>query len=478
MAIDGVSSQSSTQTAQSSGSSSTASSEGGGGFAGLLGLLGASDAGQASGPLSGQAADLVSGGTPKDPQKNVQKKHDAPWLAKTKPDSEPDDAAVATPQASDKTLTEGKDRSASGADGVSGLSTVPALPIDLAQQMALMGGSATALAAAAQPKTGDSALIATASANPELKTETAAAARNLSRLHAQSAQLSSATDAAAAGAGPGASGLARRPNAPAAGADAQSDPSSLQGAGASTDASAPASTLSLNAVTQDAAAGRKAELKAQDTGATPLSPQVQDSFKHLLGTEQVLGKGSGSEKKTATVAEAGSSAPAGVGTGVAGPSTQAVNASGELAGGNANGGGRSTEESVAEQVSYWIHQKRQGAELTLDGGNGQSVGVSISMMGNEAHVAFHTSQAQTREMISSALPELRNLLQGEGVVLAGVTVGDSGNPSAGSGGRGQGGAEPRAARVSSLGAGASSGGSPVMSAPQAVNTRGALDLFV
>jgi flagellar hook-length control protein FliK len=91
---------------------------------------------------------------------------------------------------------------------------------------------------------------------------------------------------------------------------------------------------------------------------------------------------------------------------------------------------KSPEEVVAEQVSYWITQKRQSAQLTLDGGGGQPVAVSISMVGNEAHVAFSSNQAHTRDMLNGALPDLKNLLQGEGIILAGVSVG-GGNASNG-----------------------------------------------
>lgn len=55
---------------------------------------------------------------------------------------------------------------------------------------------------------------------------------------------------------------------------------------------------------------------------------------------------------------------------------------GAAGGGLNDSNARSSEEVVAEQVSYWIHQKRQAAELTLDGGNGQPVAVKIG----RAHV--------------------------------------------------------------------------------------------
>lgn len=83
------------------------------------------------------------------------------------------------------------------------------------------------------------------------------------------------------------------------------------------------------------------------------------------------------------------------------------------------------EEQIAEQVAYWVHQKTQSAELTLDR-DGQPVEVQVSVTGNEAHVTFRSDQAQTRELLDSSVAQLRDLLQREGLALSGVTVGTSG----------------------------------------------------
>jgi flagellar hook-length control protein FliK len=80
---------------------------------------------------------------------------------------------------------------------------------------------------------------------------------------------------------------------------------------------------------------------------------------------------------------------------------------------------------VAEQVSYWITQDVQNAELTLDGVGHSPVEVSISMQGNEAQVAFHTDESAARQALENASEQLRDMLQRQGLVLAGVTVGNS-----------------------------------------------------
>lgn len=86
---------------------------------------------------------------------------------------------------------------------------------------------------------------------------------------------------------------------------------------------------------------------------------------------------------------------------------------------------------VAQQVTYWISQDIQSAELKLDGLGKDAVEVSISMNGNEAHVAFRTDEPQARTMLEGAAAHLKDLLQSEGLVLSGVSVGTSGGGDAG-----------------------------------------------
>lgn len=82
------------------------------------------------------------------------------------------------------------------------------------------------------------------------------------------------------------------------------------------------------------------------------------------------------------------------------------------------------EERVAEQVAYWVNQKTQNAELTLDR-DGQPVEVSVTLSGNEAHVAFRSDQSATREMLDKSMAQLSELLRSEGLVLSGMSVGTS-----------------------------------------------------
>ena len=66
----------------------------------------------------------------------------------------------------------------------------------------------------------------------------------------------------------------------------------------------------------------------------------------------------------------------------------------------------------------------------------EPVDVSISMKGNEAQVEFRTDQPEVRQVLEGALGHLKTLLKDEGLSLAGVFVGSSGqqregaNPSA------------------------------------------------
>jgi flagellar hook-length control protein FliK len=72
----------------------------------------------------------------------------------------------------------------------------------------------------------------------------------------------------------------------------------------------------------------------------------------------------------------------------------------------------------------------QSAELTLDGFGSDPVEVSISLNGDQAQIDFRTDQADVRQALEAATADLRNLLSGEGLQLAGVSVGSSGGRSA------------------------------------------------
>jgi flagellar hook-length control protein FliK len=81
----------------------------------------------------------------------------------------------------------------------------------------------------------------------------------------------------------------------------------------------------------------------------------------------------------------------------------------------------------AESVKYWISQDMQNAELQLDGLGEKPVEVIISMHGNAAHVAFRSDEAQTRGVLEAAGSHLKDMMQREGVLLSGVSVGTSGS---------------------------------------------------
>jgi flagellar hook-length control protein FliK len=86
---------------------------------------------------------------------------------------------------------------------------------------------------------------------------------------------------------------------------------------------------------------------------------------------------------------------------------------------------------VAEKVAYWISNDVQNAEMKLDGFGLDPVEVSIRMNGNEAHVAFRTDELQARAALESASTHLKELLQQEGLVLTGVSVGTAGTGDSG-----------------------------------------------
>lgn len=84
------------------------------------------------------------------------------------------------------------------------------------------------------------------------------------------------------------------------------------------------------------------------------------------------------------------------------------------------------DRQVAEQVSYWIANDVQNAELKLDQFGNSPVDVSISLQGNEARVEFRSDLQEMRQVLQGAVTHLKDLLHSQGLVLAGVSVGTSG----------------------------------------------------
>ena len=130
------------------------------------------------------------------------------------------------------------------------------------------------------------------------------------------------------------------------------------------------------------------------------------------------------------------------------------------------------EAAVAEQVNYWISQGIQNAELTFDGAGAQPVEVSISLSGNEAHVEFRTDQAEARDLLTGSASHLKDLLQQEGMVLSGLSVGSSGAGNAGA-------RERRAPSEGRQSAASNAPGDPVIRPAAPIRASGrAVDLFV
>jgi flagellar hook-length control protein FliK len=88
--------------------------------------------------------------------------------------------------------------------------------------------------------------------------------------------------------------------------------------------------------------------------------------------------------------------------------------------------GLTTQMQVAEQVTYWVGQGVQNAEIEVRGIAESPIQISIDLQGVEAHVAFHAEQPETRMVLQEAVPQLRESLEREGLVLSGVSVGSSG----------------------------------------------------
>ena len=129
------------------------------------------------------------------------------------------------------------------------------------------------------------------------------------------------------------------------------------------------------------------------------------------------------------------------------------------------------EEALAEQVTYWVNQKVQSAEMTVSR-DGQPVEVSVTLSGNEAQVAFRSDQEQTRQLLDASMAQLSEMLRGQGLVLSGASVGTSARDRRSSGESSQGRA-PKAGQTTVVAAEGIS-----VRANHIQTGRGVIDVFV
>jgi len=125
--------------------------------------------------------------------------------------------------------------------------------------------------------------------------------------------------------------------------------------------------------------------------------------------------------------------------GMASPSLQQGTGASDVPGGAGQDGALpgSFMEQLDEQVAFWVHQKSQHAEFTLDR-DGQPVQVQLSLSGDVAKVTFLTDHAAARQALDAGIEDLRERLHEQGLALADVNVGVAGGQGGGAEGQGRG----------------------------------------
>lgn len=91
-------------------------------------------------------------------------------------------------------------------------------------------------------------------------------------------------------------------------------------------------------------------------------------------------------------------------------------------------------EQLGEQVAFWVHQKTQRAEFTLDR-DGQPVQVQLALTGDVARITFLTDHDAARQALDAGAQDLRELLGQQGLALADVNVGVAGERGSGASGQ-------------------------------------------
>ncbi len=180
---------------------------------------------------------------------------------------------------------------------------------------------------------------------------------------------------------------------------------------------------------------------------------------------------------TGTLADPGS-ATAGTSSSASASASSAWMAPVDAASAAASAGGAMLADRMTEQVSWWLAQKSQGAEVSLELAPGQTVSFSVQVQGNEAQIAFRSDQPEVRQMLGQAAAQLKDLFGQEGLLLSGVTVDAQ---SAGMQQRGEGEGRPDARGVvrgvARLGAASASAPAPAVARAPLPAGR-ALDLYV
>lgn len=191
-------------------------------------------------------------------------------------------------------------------------------------------------------------------------------------------------------------------------------------------------------------------------GMTAVQPQVLEELKDLLRTArspqpsetETVGKpGPGAGSHEAVAAAAGLAMGASSGN-MQGGGQDAANAEAGMDG--QPGTPTEREQEVSEQVAFWVHQKTQNAALSIQH-EGKPIQVQVQLHGQEAHVRFAADDEQARQLLAGGQSQLGELLQAQGLNLAGVSV-DAGGAGAEDAGRRGADAQPaqtRLARVSS-----------------------------
>lgn len=194
---------------------------------------------------------------------------------------------------------------------------------------------------------------------------------------------------------------------------------------------APGRLVSRSAASEAALAHSSGDLRSRAAGAEE-GLRIDMTSAASVATEQALTAATALPATTERRSEkAGDPAARLLGEPVWSPPAQVQGNTAEVAATSAEAALGGPGLQVAEQVSYWIANDVQNAELKLDQFGNSPVEVSISLQGNEARVEFRTDLQEMRQVLQGAVTQLKDMLHSQGLVLAGISVGTSGADSSG-----------------------------------------------
>ncbi len=154
------------------------------------------------------------------------------------------------------------------------------------------------------------------------------------------------------------------------------------------------------------------------------------------------------------------------------PTTERSNQTNQIKGMTVPPQSRQWSSELGDRILFMANQKLQAAEIRLNPPNLGLLEVKLAISGDQAQLVFQSGNANVREVLESAVPRIREMLEQNGINLADVNISD-GKPQSEEGGERQ---RASAGGLSGLGQGVEEEVVPISA--MAVDRIGLVDYYI